>query len=388
MKSQTNLAIDGNEANVENRVGSNVYAFEVLSNLERQTRKNSEINFTILLTTHPHANMPVQRTGWKYRVIRPAFLWTQWALPRFLHAHKNDFDLFFTPGHYAPRYSPVPYISSVMDLAFLSHPSYFTLKDRLQLTYWTKYSVLNAKKILTISEASKKEIISHFGRSPKDIIVGYPAVSESPKLSSDEAEKICKRLRVKTPYILSIGTLQPRKNLIRLIEAFEIVVRREAASPPKATRKKPAPQPISLVLAGKQGWMAEPITERIKNSPYSDRIILTGFVDDLEKWALLEKAKVTAVVGLAEGFGIPALEALQAGSIPVVSNISSLPEVVGSAGLQIDPTNSLNMADGLWKGMTLTARERAVYRRKAREQCRTFSWKETVKKILEAATTS
>jgi len=384
MKSQINLAIDGNEANVENRVGSNVYAFEVLSELERQTRKNSSINSIILLTTHPHADMPSQRPGWKYRVIRPAFLWTQWALPRYLYAHKNEFNLFFTPGHYAPRNSPVPYVSSVMDLAFLSHPSYFTLKDRLQLKYWTKYSVENAKKILTISEASKKEIISRFGRSSKDIIVGYPAVTEKPKLSADEAEKICKRLGAKQPFILSIGTLQPRKNLIRLIEAFEIVVRREAASPPKATRKKPAPLPISLVLAGKQGWMAEPIIERIKKSPYADRILLTGFVDDSEKWALLERAKVTAVVGLAEGFGIPALEALQAGSIPVVSNISSLPEVVGSAGVLIDPTNSLNMADGLWKGMTLTARERAVYRRKAREQCKTFSWKETVEKILEA----
>ncbi len=130
--------------------------------------------------------------------------------------------------------------------------------------------------------------------------------------------------------------------------------------------------------------MAEPIIERIKSSPYADRILLTGFVEDKEKWALLEKAKVTAVVGLAEGFGIPALEALQAGSVPVVSNISSLPEVVGPAGVQIDPTNSLSMADGLWKAMTLTARERAVYRRKAREQCKTFSWKETVEKLLEA----
>lgn len=384
MEALIHLAIDGNEANVGNRVGSNVYAFEVLSELERQTKKNTSLDCVIFLTSHPHADLPAQRPGWRYRVIRPTFLWTQWALPRYLYAHQNDFDLFFTPGHYAPRYSPVPYISSVMDLAFLSHPSYFTLKDRLQLTYWTKYSVLNAKKILTISEASKQGIISRFGREAKDIIVGFPAVSETTKFPSDEAEKICKRLGAKIPYILSIGTLQPRKNLIRLIEAFEIVVRREAASPPKATRKKSAPMPISLVLAGKQGWMAGPIIDRIKASPYADRILVTGFVDDSEKWALLEKAKVTAVVGLAEGFGIPALEALQAGSVPVVSNISSLPEVVGPAGIQIDPTNSLSMADGLWKAMTLTARERAVYRRKAREQCKIFSWKETVKKILEA----
>jgi len=386
MAAQIHIAVDGNEANVQNRVGSNVYAFEVLSELEKQTRKDSQIDFVILLTSHPHAGLPSQRPGWKYRVIRPKFLWTQWALPRYLHAHQNEFDLFFTPGHYAPRHSPVPYISSVMDLAFLSHPSYFTLKDRLQLKYWTKYSLEKAKKILTISEASKKEIITRFGRSAKDIIVGFPAISGDPKLSDEEAQKTCKRLGIKEPFILSIGTLQPRKNLVRLIEAFEIVVRREAASPRKSTKRRPAPGPISLVLAGKEGWMAEPIIERINASPYADRIFLTGFVDDKQKWALLQRAKATAVVGLAEGFGIPALEALCAGSIPVVSNISSLPEVVGNAGLQIDPTNSLSIADGLWKAITLTARERAVYRRKAREQCKEFSWKETVEKLLEALT--
>jgi len=363
------IAIDGNEANVQNRVGSNIYAFELLLSLEKLLKSDANWNITVLLTSHPLADMPSERLGWQYIVVRPSRLWTQWALPRFLQTHKNDFDLFFTPGHYAPRHSPIPYVSAVLDLAFLSHPRSFTLHDRLQLTYWTKYSVKKAQRILTISQASKDEIIEKYKISPSKIVVCYPAVGAVKKTTTAQASSVLKKFGVSKHYFISLGTIQPRKNLVRLIEAFESFSRKQ--------------QQYHLVLAGKEGWLARPILDRIAKSPFKERINVTGFVTEEEKWALLRTATAVVAVGLKEGFGIPALESLEAGTIPVVANTTSLPEVVGNAGILVDPTSSLAIADGLWKAATLKARERAILRKNGREQKSKFTWQKTAESVRD-----
>lgn len=374
MASRT-VAIDGNEANVQRRVGSNIYAYELLLELEQQLRSNQNWIVTVLLTTHPLADMPPERKGWQYVVLRPKQLWTQWALPKYLQANKQRFDLFFTPGHYAPRHSPIPYISAVLDLAFLSHPESFTLRDRLQLTYWTKYSVKHAKKIITISQASKQEIVEKYHIKAKDVVVGYPAIGKIEKISQQQVHEIITKFSLPKSFFISLGTIQPRKNLVRLIEAFESFSRKQQGLS-KVSKKQ------HLVLAGKQGWLAKPILDRIEESPFKDCIHLTGFITEEEKWALLKAATASVTVGLKEGFGIPALEALEAGTIPVVSDSTSLPEVVGTAGILVDPTNSLAIADGLWKVATLKARERAVLRKKGREQKAKFTWKSTAQTVV------
>ena len=145
------LAIDGNEANVEKRVGSNVYAFEILQQFYEQCKKSSQWQITVLLAREKVPDLPQPRKNWTYIYLQPQKLWTQWALPIHLFLHRRDYDLFFTPGHYAPRFSSVPYISSVMDLAYLHFPQQFRPEDLLQLKSWTKYSVNKAKKVLTIS---------------------------------------------------------------------------------------------------------------------------------------------------------------------------------------------------------------------------------------------
>lgn len=151
MNKPLRLAIDGNEANVKQRVGSNVYAFEVIKQLYELTKNPKKFDCTILLAHKGLADLPPARSNWQYKVLTPQRLWTQWALPLHLFWQQKQYDLFFTPGHYAPRFSAVPYVSSVMDLAFLEFPEQFQKNDLYQLKHWTYYSVRHAKKVITIS---------------------------------------------------------------------------------------------------------------------------------------------------------------------------------------------------------------------------------------------
>jgi glycosyltransferase involved in cell wall biosynthesis len=383
------IAIDGNEANVTNRVGSNVYAYEILNALEEQTRGNPTIAITILLAVPPLSSLPVERKGWKYKVIGPKKFWTQWALPIHLFNKRKIYDIFFTPGHYAPRLCPIPYVSSVMDTAYLDYPEQFTPKDRVQLTKWTKYSVEKAKKILVISEYTKKSVVDHYKKNNRDVVVAYPAIRpHTYSLPKGEEADFFKKNKITDPYFLFVGTLQPRKNVHRLIDAYEIVrdrLKNESmpADQTNKRKKKKDESPPQLVLAGKIGWLAEPILARINRSPYAQDIIMTGFVSELEKKALYTHACCLVLIGLHEGFGIPPLEAMQYGTIPVVANTTSLPEVVGDAGFTVEPTDIDGVAQHLWKILHLKTKERAQYLRKGREQVKTFSWDKSAEVILK-----
>lgn len=381
------IALDGNEANVVSKVGSNVYAFEILSHLEEITRQDLEKDFTILLSRAPNNDLPSERPGWKYRQVLPKKLWTQWALPLHLFFHQKKYDVFFTPGHYAPRISFVPYVSSIMDLAFLEHPKHFQKSDLFQLKEWTQYSVKNATKIIAISDYTKKKILEYYHRKAEDIIVAYPSLVFSEKPSQKMYKKFTQEHKITQPFILYFGTLQPRKNLLKLIEAFEIFCRSLASQQLQAKSRGKRPlNPIKtpqLVLAGKIGWKTQSILERVEKSPLKKQIVLTGFVPNSVKKILYEKAECLALVGIHEGFGIPALESLAVGTTPVVSQTSSLPEVVGQAGIQVNPNHSHAIAKGFMEIWSFNAKKKALYKRRSQVQVKKFSWEMSAQKILQ-----
>jgi glycosyltransferase involved in cell wall biosynthesis len=391
------IAVDGNEANVANRVGSNVYASEIIRELELITRTRPDINITVLLAQPGLPHLPIARPGWEYLVVSPPKLWTQWALPIHLFWRKADYDVLFCPGHYAPRFSSVPYINSVMDLAFLKYPDDFKKSDQLQLTSWTEYSVKRANKVVAISEFTKKEVCKTYNKLKDDVLVAYPSVSLDARPNWKQYERFMRKYKVTGPYILTVGTLQPRKNLIRLIEAFENVASEQFTNPALPTPhqksksirtafvgKKSSNQTLQLVIAGKVGWLADEILQKIAQSPHQDKIVLTGFVPDEIKQPLYQQAVCTAMVSPYEGFGIPALEAISAGGIALVANTSSLPEVVGEAGIMVNPLNVGSIANGLLQAATLSARDRTRLIRTGKQQATTFSWKKSAKYILSA----
>lgn len=378
------IAIDGNEANVKNRVGSNTYAFAIISEFYNLTANRKNIDITILLSSKKLADLPPSRTNWRYMVIGPKKFWTQWALPIHLFLHQKDYQVFFTPSHYAPRISSVPYVSSVMDLAYLYYPEQFRPNDLLQLKNWTKYSVKSARKIITISKFSKKEIETHYKRQSKDIIVAHPSFHFQESAPIEELKAFFKEKQIKNKYFLYLGTLQPRKNILSVIGAYEEFLRKLAASNLKTKNKKTKKliEP-NLVIAGKIGWLADDILARVASSPAKNKIILTGFVEDKFKRALYQNATASLLVSLYEGFGIPALESMQAGTIPIVANDSSLPEVVGKAGFLVEAKDTHQISSAMLKVYQMPYKELLKYKTAMRRQAKKFDWQESAKIILK-----
>ncbi len=374
------IAIDANEANTLNRVGSNVYAFEVIKSIYNISKNKPHLEFIILLSSDPVSDLPQTNTNWRYKVIKPSFLWTQFAEPIYLFLNRNKIDVLFTPGHYAPRVSSIPYISSVMDLAFLDYSKQFNQSDLIQLKHWTKSSVSHAKKVVTISEFTKKDIVNKYQKKPEEITVAYPAISKITPASAREVRRFFKRYQIRKPYFLFLGTIQPRKNIVQMINSYEQLCRLLSSQQIKKGKHKILPQ---LVLAGRIGWKAEPIIDRIQKSPFKENIITLGFIPESIKPALYERATASLLIGLHEGFGIPPLESMQYGCIPIVSNTTSLPEVVGEAGYQVDPTNTKKIVETMEKVLKITQKNKLSLQRKAKKQLRKFSWQKSAQVILE-----
>lgn len=397
MKKNIHIAIDGREANIKSRVGSNVYAFEIINSLEKIFKNIKQVKATVLLSSEKIDDLPEEREGWSYKVFGPEKFWTQWALPIHLFENKQTYDVFFTPGHYAPRHSPVPYVSTVMDTAFIDFPDHFKKSDTIKLTKWTDYSVKNASKVVTISQHTKDEVIKNYQKSPEDVVVAYPGVDVGkPRFLSKETNAFFKKHKITEPYLLFVGTIQPRKNLIRLIEAFEIFNRMNAGrSLKKKTSKAKSKElkRVKLVLAGKVGWLSDEIIKKIDASPLKNKIITTGFVSRKEKEILYKYAFASCLVGLYEGFGIPPLESLHLLTPPIVSNTTSLPEVVGKAGFLANPNNPEDIANKIWDAFTMNSREKGIFRKRARKQVKKFSWSksagiifDTLMDVIEANT--
>ncbi|KUK79645.1 MAG: Uncharacterized protein XD95_0219 [Microgenomates bacterium 39_7] len=370
------LAIDANEANVANRVGSNVYAFQIISQFAKIIEEESDVEVTVLLAHSPLKDLPTETRSWQYRIIKPQKLWTQLAAPWHLYTHQYDYNVFFTPGHYAPRYCSVPYVSSVMDLSFLHFPDQFQRNDLLQLSSWTKYSVKNASRVIAISNFTKNEVVKQYNLDPSDIVVAHPSVS-LPEYPATKAEliKFLMKLEIRQPYFLYLGTLQPRKNLISLVKAYELFCQQQS---PKKLEELP-----QLVIGGKIGWLADPIIEAIEQSSVKNNIVLTDYIPEKYKPQLYQAALSTILVGLYEGFGIPPLESIHFGVIPIVSNVSSLPEVVGEAGLQVNPHKPEAIADALNQVFSMPSAIRKSYQDKMQTQRAKFSWQQSAHTIYQ-----
>ncbi len=374
------IAVDGNEANVKNRVGSNIYAYELLkqfyqtqnSKLKSQNQNlNVKTKFTIYLKNEPLPDLPAARSWWCYRVLKPGKLWTQWRLPLDLYLSRPRPDIFFSPGHYGPRWCPVALVVSVLDLSYIFFPDMFRKADLFQLRRWTGRSIRRARKIFTISQASKDAIIKYYRLPADKVVVTYPGIklkAQSSKVkTTTQMSKLKDKYGIKDKFILYVGTLQPRKNLVRLIEGFNLAM------------KQLNNETIKLVIVGKKGWLYEEIFTKVKKLGLESRVIFTGFVPDEELPAFYEQAQCLVLVSLYEGFGLPVLEAMHYGCPVVASNVSSLPEIVGEAGVLVDPENVDEITAGIQEAM----KNKKELAKKSQEQAKKFSWKKCSQETLE-----
>lgn len=365
-----NIWIDGYEANVPQRLGSGRVAFELLKNIEKIDKQN---DYLILLPSEPLADLPKERPGWQYKILKPKKLWTRIALPLFLFKSKLKPDVFFSPTHYSPWFSPVKRVVTIFDLSYLRFPEMFEPKDLYQLTNWTKQSIEKASQIVTISQSSKKDIIKTYKIDPKKVTVCYPGYNEElfrPVSDKQKIAQVLDKYQIDSPYILFIGTVQPRKNLKRLIQAMVKI------------------DNLKLVVVGKtsgegrQAWKFEEIVELPKKLEIEDKVIFTGFVPNEDMLYLLNGATAFVLPSLWEGFGIPVVDAMACGVPVIVSNTSSLPEVAGKAGLYVDP-NSVDQIEQAIRLISTDKKMHAKLSKLALEQAKKFSWKKMAKQLIE-----
>jgi glycosyltransferase involved in cell wall biosynthesis len=367
------IGIDGNEANMANRVGVNTYAFELIKNLWKlQGEWGSKHNLIVYLKENPLPDMPEETENFKYRVIRGGGLWILTKLTPHLWFSKDKPDIFFSPSHYVPFLAPMPKICSIMDLGYLDFSEQFTRKVFWQLRYWTAISILVSKKVFAISASTQKDIVRHypFARSKVHVThLAYDANKFNLSIPDKDVRRIQNRYSIVDDYVLYLGTLKPSKNIEGLIGAFSLI----AGQYPKT----------KLIIAGKKGWLYQTIFDKADELRIADKIIFTDFIPEEDKPGLIKGAKVFVIPSFWEGFGLDALNAMAAGVPVVAANAGSLPEVVGEAGILVDPKNPKSIAGGIKKVLSMTKTEYNSIVNKGISQAKKFSWEKTARETLK-----
>lgn len=273
----------------------------------------------------------------------------------------------------APPFCNAPVVATIHDLAFEHLPETFTRRGSLQLKLTVRRTARRAARIATVSEYSRQDLLRTYRLAPEKVVTTYngiePHFTTQPR-AADEAAQVRQRFGIAREFLLAVGSLQPRKNLERLIRTYA-----------RLRREQPdfAPQ---LVIVGRKLWLAESIFAEVSRQPWASDVILTGYVGDDDLPALYRTASAFVYPSLFEGFGLPPLEAMACGTPVITSNISSLPEVAGSAALLIDPLNEQELAAALQRILNdqpLRARLRAEGVRQAAK----FTWRDAAEKTLQ-----
>jgi Glycosyltransferase len=243
-------------------------------------------------------------------------------------------------------------VVTIHDLSFLHHPEWYSRTEALRFRLTVPWTARRARQILTVSDHARRDIIETLGVAPEKVSFSYnrlrPIFSSRP---ATETAGILRRLGVDGPYVLTVGNLQPRKNLSRLIEAWTNLRRGFPDFTPK------------LVIVGRKAWMFDRIFEAARTSPFAQDVIFTDYVPESELPALFSGARVFAYPSLFEGFGYPPVEAMACGAPVLTSSVTALPEVCGDAAVYVEPNDVKDIQEkllGLYRSDERRAELRAL----------------------------
>jgi glycosyltransferase involved in cell wall biosynthesis len=274
----------------------------------------------------------------------------------------------------APPFAPCPVISTIHDLAFEHLPETFHRRSWMQLRLTVRHTAKRAAHIITVSEYSRSDIIKTYGIQPERITVTPEAASAAfyPVTDKNELARVRDNYAIEGDYILALGSIQPRKNLVRLMAAYAHLLRmRPQAKLPK------------LVIVGKRGWLYEETLRAIDTYHLHDLTTLTGYVPEGDLPSLYSGALCFVYPSYFEGFGLPPVEAMQCGTPVIVGDRTSLPEVVRDAGLLVDPFDEHVLANAI--GSLIDSESlRAELSARGLIRARDFSWRETARLTLVA----
>ncbi|MBC7333755.1 MAG: glycosyltransferase family 4 protein [Actinobacteria bacterium] len=308
-----------------------------------------------------------------YRVTpKKLNLWNRFGFPP-IEFRGFKADLLHCPDFLIPPTLNKNIILTIHDLAFIRFPQFNFDWFIKKYTKEVKKNALRAKKIIAVSNSTKNDIISFFGIEPGKIEVIYEAVDEVfKKLEQNEIRKeILGKYNIKGKYILSVGTIEPRKNFPTLIKAFNLV----------KEKVKEKIKDLKLVIAGRTGWKSEATYEEREKSPYKEDILFIGRVSDEDLCQLYNQAELFVYPSIFEGFGLPPLEAMRCGLPVIASDCPSLKEVVGDAGILISSNDFEAISENVIK-LLLDNNLREKLKEKSLSQAKKFSWEKTAIKTL------
>ncbi|HSM57629.1 MAG TPA: glycosyltransferase family 1 protein [Candidatus Sulfomarinibacteraceae bacterium] len=361
------IGIDASRATRTQRTGTEAYAYHLLRELIPLAEKRGR-QIRLYFESQPPPDF-LPRGSRAESVIMPwPRLWTHIRLGWELRQRPPD--LFFTPAHVIPVTYDGAAAATIHDLGYRYFPEAHTRFQVAYLNWSTRHNARRSRRVLADSQATRDDLARLYGTPLEKITVVYPGVDPDlqPVREETALAAALDHYAIERPYFLYLGTLQPRKNLVRLLDAFA---------------DSGAPQ--QLVLAGKPGWLAQPILSHIETLPpaVASRVRLTGYVAAEDKAALLSGATALLFPSLYEGFGFPVLEAQACATAVLCADNSSLPEVAGDAALLVDARDTAAIAGGIRRlAEDGTLRQELVTA--GLDNVQRFTWKNAAREALAA----
>lgn len=314
--------------------GISTYMKRLVAALEMLDRQN---RYTVF-----HSHKARQTTSYRFQ---NAALWTPChhrieRLALSVELARFNLDLFHSPDFIPPLRGARRHVITVHDLTFLHYPQYLTADARRYYNGQINTAVRQSDHILADSQATKTDLINMLKVPAEKITVHRLGVDERfAVLDPDFTEVKRRELKLPHEYILFVGTFEPRKNISGLLRAYRLLLDKIPDAPP-------------ILLVGQQGWLFDETMQHIQELKLGARIVLREDISDDMLPVVYNLAKVLVMPSFYEGFGFPALEAMACGTVPIVSNRSSLPEVVGEVGMQVNPDDLVELARALEKTLT------------------------------------
>lgn len=365
------IAIDASRA-VNETAGIGRYTLELLKKIVEIDRKNQYLLFFTFMRSDSRKEKIVNDFQKAKNVQVKTFkipgslkekIWG-WRMPWFKYLLAGA-DLFYAPSFFEVNLGlKIPQVVTIYDLTTFLFPEHRGVEVSQRLNERAEKACQKAAKIIAISRSTQKDLEKYLKIKPTKIKVIYPGQNILPK-STGALPYFLKN----QSYILTVGTIEPRKNLVGLLKAYAILPRR-------------LQEKYLLVVAGATGWNTAEISDISDHLKIKDRVKFLGFITDNKLAKLYEKAAVFCYPSLYEGFGFPVLEALSFGLPVLTSNLSSLPEVAGKAAILIDPQDSNVISSGLQK-LLEHQDERESLKKLAKIQAQKFSWEKTAKETLK-----
>ena len=359
------IGIDASRAITARRTGTEAYAYFLLRHLlPLAVRRGHHVR--LYFHRPPPPDLFADNPAVEQRILRFPRLWTHLRLGWELRRHRPD--VFFTPAHLIPYGYKGASVATVHDVGYRHFPEAHPSLQLRYLEWSTRHNATISRHVITDSAATKADLNAFYAIPPAKMTVVYPGVDPLLGRVRDEGKltAVCQKYAITRPYFLFLSTIQPRKNVARLVQAY-------AQSGVSA----------QLVLAGNAGWLAEPIMAEIETLRAAGHEIITpGFVADEDKAALLSGATALLYPSLYEGFGFPLLEAQACGTAVLTATTSSLPEVAGDSALLVDPLDVDGMAAAISR-LATDADLRADLEARGAVNVKRFGWWETAVSVLD-----